>query len=245
MNKFITVEWLKGSMAEGYTDLLRDNWFFTEGFFTNRCHDIRGPQSKIISAKCNVTVADTYADLDYTDKTYEDFNKNIVLGIMRIKFKNEAREEATQVLWKSKGGRFEPCDRETKIGYEPSDEVLRNLPLDELKKRALKSQSSKPALVDVQSKQHARSPDVAAYVKKLAAGICQLCAQKAPFKTPLKIGNYPYLEAHHIKRLADKGSDTISNTVALCPNCHRRMHVLDSKKDVRKLVNAVKRRENP
>jgi 5-methylcytosine-specific restriction protein A len=31
------------------------------------------------------------------------------------------------------------------------------------------------------------------------------------------------------------GKDTIDNTVDLCPNCHRKMHVLDLKGDKEKL----------
>ena len=34
-----------------------------------------------------------------------------------------------------------------------------------------------------------------------------------------------------MKRLADGGSDTIDNVVAVCPNCHRKFHVLDDEKD--------------
>ena len=33
-----------------------------------------------------------------------------------------------------------------------------------------------------------------------------------------------YLEIHHVKRLADDGSDRITNAIALCPNCHREFH---------------------
>jgi len=43
----------------------------------------------------------------------------------------------------------------------------------------------------------------------------------APF-----IGNdgLPYLEVHHVMPLASHGSDTATNAVALCPNCHRCCH---------------------
>jgi 5-methylcytosine-specific restriction enzyme A len=34
----------------------------------------------------------------------------------------------------------------------------------------------------------------------------------------------PFLEVHHLRTLADGGSDRVSNAVALCPNCHRQMH---------------------
>ena len=44
--------------------------------------------------------------------------------------------------------------------------------------------------------------------------------ESAPFQT--KSG--PYLECHHVHRLADGGPDHPENVVALCPNCHRRAH---------------------
>lgn len=73
-------------------------------------------------------------------------------------------------------------------------------------------------------------------VKKRARGICQLCMQPAPFLD--KKGN-PYLEAHHIVPLAEDGPDIESNMVALCPNCHRRMHVLASESDIDMLKQAA------
>ena len=56
--------------------------------------------------------------------------------------------------------------------------------------------------------------------------------EDAPF---LDRNREPYLEEHHIKRLADGGTDTIDNVVAICPNCHRRMHVLNREEDLLKL----------
>ena len=47
--------------------------------------------------------------------------------------------------------------------------------------------------------------------------------RKAPFYTK---NNKPYLEAHHLKWLSKGGTDTIDNVVALCPNCHRKMHIV-------------------
>lgn len=46
----------------------------------------------------------------------------------------------------------------------------------------------------------------------------------------------PYLEAHHIVPLAEDGPDELSNMVALCPNCHRKMHVVGYTDDVAKLM---------
>lgn len=66
-----------------------------------------------------------------------------------------------------------------------------------------------------------RDVAVKASVLTKAGGSCEGCGLPAPF-----IDGYgePFLEVHHLKQLRDKGSDTVTNAVALCPNCHRRCH---------------------
>ena len=85
-----------------------------------------------------------------------------------------------------------------------------------------------------------RNPYVAELAKRIANGICQFCKKHAPFND--KSGN-PYLETHHIIWLSKGGPDTIMNTVALCPNCHRKMHTLNFESDRKKLkVSAMQLR---
>ncbi|WP_242657405.1 HNH endonuclease [Vibrio antiquarius] len=55
-----------------------------------------------------------------------------------------------------------------------------------------------------------------------ADGVCERCKQQAPFSRSRD--GTPYLEVHHIKRLADGGDDSVENAQALCPNCHRELH---------------------
>ena len=74
---------------------------------------------------------------------------------------------------------------------------------------------------------------VAEEAKRRANGICQLCLLPAPFTKK------PYLEVHHIVWLAKEGHDSLENTVALCPNCHRKMHVLDDDNDKKVLTARV------
>ncbi|MGB9175316.1 MAG: HNH endonuclease signature motif containing protein [Methanoregula sp.] len=81
---------------------------------------------------------------------------------------------------------------------------------------------------------------VAEYAKRQAAGICQLCRKPAPFKSR---GGEPYLETHHIIPLTEGGQDRIENVVALCPNCHRKMHVLNLPADEVRLKNRVSVRD--
>lgn len=82
-----------------------------------------------------------------------------------------------------------------------------------------------------------RNAYVSEYAKRRANGICQLCKQPAPFHDKK---NDPYLETHHIKWLSEGGYDTIENTVALCPNCHKKMHALNLDKDKNILKSLVK-----
>lgn len=60
--------------------------------------------------------------------------------------------------------------------------------------------------------------------------------QPAPFLD--REGN-AYLETHHIVWLSKGGSDTLDNTAALCPNCHRKMHVVNRSEDIAKLRKAI------
>lgn len=81
--------------------------------------------------------------------------------------------------------------------------------------------SIQPKRILNESDQFLRDPKVKAWVLIEADGNCENCRDSAPF---IKADGTPYLEVHHLKRLADGGSDTISNAVALCPNCHREFH---------------------
>ena len=93
-----------------------------------------------------------------------------------------------------------------------------------------------PKTYEVVIKAHYRSPKVAEDARKRANGICQLCGQPAPFNDA---SGRPYLEVHHVKWLSRGGSDTYDNVVALCPNCHSRMHVLDDSEDVEVLETVI------
>lgn len=73
-----------------------------------------------------------------------------------------------------------------------------------------------------------RDPYLKQMVKRIADGKCQYCGEDAPF---IDKQGEPYLEAHHVKRLADGGRDAIDNVVAICPNCHRKVHVLNDEVD--------------
>jgi 5-methylcytosine-specific restriction protein A len=115
----------------------------------------------------------------------------------------------------------------------------RKLSTEELAARAKKAKK-KPAVRTANTTAYVRDAAVAEYAKRLANGICDLCEMPAPFQNKQK---QAYLECHHITWLARGGEDTINNTVALCPNCHRKMHVVDLKPDKERLIKRTALRD--
>lgn len=112
------------------------------------------------------------------------------------------------------------------------------LSLDDLKQKAEDHSSKSASCRSVTSTKYIRDPYVAEYAKRRAKGICQLCGNPAPFTG--KDGS-PYLESHHIEWLSEGGEDTIENTVALCPNCHKKMHIINDIVDKMRLKDIAKR----
>lgn len=70
-------------------------------------------------------------------------------------------------------------------------------------------------------------------VLEAANGRCELCNQTFP-------DGELFLEAHHVIWLRDGGTPTINNTVALCPNCHKRVHMYRDPVDTAKLSKVAK-----
>lgn len=68
----------------------------------------------------------------------------------------------------------------------------------------------------------ARSELVRRYAHLRSNGACELCDAPAPFVCD---SGLPFLEVHHLFRLADGGPDEPSNVAAICPNCHRAVHL--------------------
>ena len=124
--------------------------------------------------------------------------------------------------------------------------ICRRLPMEELEKAAKRASRREAQIREGKAKQRNRNICISVYVKRLADGRCDLCGEKAPFSD--REGN-PYLEEHHVKWLCEGGEDSIDNAVALCPNCHRRMHILQDPEDVIRLRKVLKnkrgRREKP
>ena len=78
-----------------------------------------------------------------------------------------------------------------------------------------------------------RDPSVVAWVLENANGICECCEEPAPF---VRDNQIPFLEVHHVIHLADGGPDIIENAVAVCPNCHRELHLRTKQEPTRQVI---------
>lgn len=103
-----------------------------------------------------------------------------------------------------------------------TERILASLSLDDIKKLAGEASNEPAPKYSVQQTQRKRNMYLPELIKRMANGKCQLCGQVLDYKDS---AGRPYLEAHHVIPLADDGPDSIDNMVALCPNCHRKMHV--------------------
>lgn len=126
-------------------------------------------------------------------------------------------------------------EREFNKNYEKDLKKVSKLSIEKLLER-IKGLPKTRDPIEVVSTRHPRNAVVVAIALKMANGVCQLCGNSAPFT---KNNGTPYLEVHHIQWLSEGGLDDPENTVALCPNCHRKMHVLNLESDKSILSNLL------
>lgn len=79
-----------------------------------------------------------------------------------------------------------------------------------------------------------RIPTVSAVAKLRAGFKCEIPG--CDYEPFIGLYNMPYIEVHHIKRLADGGEDTLKNTACLCPKHHREIHFGSSRENLREML---------
>lgn len=98
---------------------------------------------------------------------------------------------------------------------------FRNVSMDELRSAAYSASMKNLLPSQRKANVYHRSEAIKEYVLRRARGVCEGCGAPAPFTTP---HGAPYLEPHHIRRRADNGPDHPQWVIAVCPNCHARVH---------------------
>jgi 5-methylcytosine-specific restriction protein A len=117
---------------------------------------------------------------------------------------------------------------------EVGERRLWSEPIEKLRARTLDVPEQGVSAQDRKQRVYKRSEAVRVYVLRRSEGVCEGCGQPAPFKRP---DGTPYLEPHHLRRLADAGPDHPRWVAALCPNCHRRVHSGEDRTDYNKKIS--------
>lgn len=109
------------------------------------------------------------------------------------------------------------------LDIEVGENSLDKMSVEALRKKAEASVSGEHSTIksSTSRKSYRRSAVVKEYALRVASGTCQGCKEDAPF---VDTNNEPFLEVHHLHRRSDGGADHPDNVIALCPNCHRRVH---------------------
>jgi len=185
---------------------------FKEGvtFFPDKTKNLIQTQSSVIGDKLHAT-NEAYL------KSLEDSEK-------------QARGEVKELIVSDgdSGKTSEVIERMDKI---ETDSEAKSISDEELIKRIKKSDKI-IRTTQVTTTAYVRNEYVSEFAKRKAKGICQLCENFAPFNDSK---GKPYLESHHVIWLSRGGDDSVENVIALCPNCHAKIHELDIESDVEKL----------
>lgn len=193
------------------------------------------------SAKSGVTVHlfEVFKDTEYTyagiielaDEPYKEIEPD----------KNNNKRIVYKFPLKLKTSEYCPNNKTLIQNEKKLEKAISRKTIQEIKELAIKKSklNEKKNLVrKVSTYNYERSLVIREYVKELANGICQLCDNKAPFEVKGK----PFLHVHHIEYLSEGGEDTIENAIAVCPNCHAKIHQLELKEDKEKLLRKVQER---
>lgn len=174
-----------------------------------------------------------YGEFEYTQPDlHDDFKINTVTGILSVKQLNDFIKNVFSPIFYKR--LMPPLD--TSHSLEEMTQHALQMDYDSLRAAAVGRGELHPEQRMVTSSRYERDPYIAVYAKERANGVCQLCHQDAPFRNSR---GEPYLETHHIIWLSEGGADAVDNVVALCPNCHRKMHIVNDDADVRYLQKLV------
>jgi 5-methylcytosine-specific restriction enzyme A len=128
-------------------------------------------------------------------------------------------------------------EAESAIPSEPPEPRYWKLSLEELAEVASRTASRDAPTKIRKVITHQRSEAVKILALRRAKGICEGCGNPAPF---IDTRSKPFLEVHHLHRRADGGPDLPPNVVAICPNCHRRVHQGRDGVDFNKTLIAIR-----
>ncbi|MCB4766573.1 MAG: HNH endonuclease [Sulfurovum sp.] len=117
--------------------------------------------------------------------------------------------------------------------YELEDNLYSQIDIDTLGNRA-RNINPRPQQVQQIISTYPRNNILKNYVKRRANYACEM--PNCNYQGFLKENGESYIEVHHVIPLSEGGEDSINNTIALCPNCHRALHYANNRQQLREML---------
>jgi len=118
-------------------------------------------------------------------------------------------------------------------GEEVEDNIYTQIDMGLLRERALQININ-PNQLEQTIRVYPRNSTLRNYIKRRAEYSCEM--PDCNYHGFLKKNGEPYIEIHHIIPLSEGGKDSIDNTVALCPNCHRAIHYSENREGMKQIL---------
>ena len=114
--------------------------------------------------------------------------------------------------------------------YELEDNIYSQIDIYTLQDRA-RNINPRPQQVQQIVNTYPRNNTLKNYIKRRSSYSCEM--PNCNYQGFHKDNREQYIEVHHIIPLSEGGEDSIWNTVALCPNCHRALHYANNREELR------------
>jgi len=117
--------------------------------------------------------------------------------------------------------------------YESEDNIDAQVDMTLLKNKASRT-NTRPEQVVQTISTYTRNNTVRSYVKRRSNYSCEM--PNCNYIAFIKDNGEEYIEVHHVVPLSEGGEDSIYNTVALCPNCHRELHYATNRVELQRIL---------
>jgi 5-methylcytosine-specific restriction endonuclease McrA len=117
--------------------------------------------------------------------------------------------------------------------YEIEENIHSQIDMNTLQNRA-RNINPRPQQVQQTIYTYPRNNTLKNYVKRRSNYSCEM--PNCNYQGFNKENGETYIEVHHVIPLSESGEDSIYNTVALCPNCHRALHYANNREELREIL---------
>ncbi len=117
--------------------------------------------------------------------------------------------------------------------YEIEEHIYTQIDFDTLEEKA-RNTDPRPQQVQQTIYTYSRNNTLKNYVKRRSDYSCEM--PSCNYQGFQKENGERYIEIHHVIPLSERGEDSINNTVALCPNCHRALHYASNRQELREIL---------